>query len=46
MVFEQTRHQQSAIDKVSDAQLAQEVSRMAQDAEPSSTAPLQQLFEQ
>jgi hypothetical protein len=45
MVYEQTRQQQ-ATDKLSDAQLTQEVSRMAQDSEPSSTAPLHQLFEQ
>jgi hypothetical protein len=35
-----------ANDWVSDAQLAQDVSQMAQDSEPPQTAPLQALFEE
>ncbi len=35
-----------ADNQLSDAQLAQQVSNMAQDAEPQSTAPLQALFEE
>lgn len=44
LIYEQ---RQPAIDnKISDAQLAQEVSTMAQDSEPLPTAPLQELFEE
>jgi hypothetical protein len=40
-------HRQQVMDnKVSDAQLAQEVSSMAQESEPQPTAPLQALFEE
>ena len=40
-------HRQQVMDnKVSDAQLAQEVSSMAQESEPQPTAPLQVLFEE
>lgn len=46
MVYEQ--HQEEALvkDKISDAQLATQVSNMALDSEPQSTAPLQALFEE
>ena len=46
MVYEETRPQPVANETISDAQLAQEVSGMAQDSEPPSTAPLQALFEE
>lgn len=40
-------HRQQVMDnRVSDAQLAQEVSSMAQESEPQPTAPLQVLFEE
>jgi anti-sigma factor RsiW len=40
-------HKQQVMDnKISDAQLAQEVSSMAQESEPQPTAPLQVLFEE
>ncbi len=45
LVYEQ-KHAQVSADKVSDAQLAQEVSSMAQDSEPQATAPLQELFDE
>lgn len=46
LVYEQ-RHTRATIDNsVSDAQLAAQVSNMADDAEPQSTAPLQALFEE
>jgi predicted anti-sigma-YlaC factor YlaD len=44
--YEQNEHQRAAESKMTDAQLAQEVSRMAQDSEPSPTAPLQALFDE
>ena len=43
-VYEQ-KHQQGD-NRVSDAQLALEVSNMVQDSEPQATVPLQQLFEE
>ena len=46
MILEQNRSRQVVQNKESDAQLAQEVSRMAQDSEPSATAPLQGLFDE
>lgn len=45
MVFEEHHEQQLMNDRVTDAQLAEQVSNMAQDSEPVSTAPLQALFE-
>lgn len=45
MVYEEHHEQQVMNEKVSDAQLAEQVSNMAQDSEPASTAPLQALFE-
>ncbi len=45
LVYEETR-QQAMQNPVSDAQLAQQVSSMAQDSEPQPTAPLQALFEE
>ena len=44
VVMEQYRHEQ-AESKISDVQLAQEVSRMSQDLEAQPVAPLQGLFE-
>lgn len=46
LYYEDTQRQTQVQDKLSDAQLAQDVSNMAQDPEPSPTAPLQALFEQ
>jgi predicted anti-sigma-YlaC factor YlaD len=43
-VYEQNQDQRVAQSRLTDAQLAQEVSAIAQDSEPSPTAPLQQLF--
>jgi hypothetical protein len=45
LVIEQAHHT-VATSNVSDAQLAQDVSRMAEDPEPPPTAPLQALFEE
>jgi hypothetical protein len=45
LVYEDHK-QQSMDNKISDAQLAQEVSSMAQESEPQPTAPLQALFEE
>lgn len=45
LVYEETE-QQAMASKVSDVQLAQQVSSMAQDSEPQPTAPLQALFEE
>jgi hypothetical protein len=45
LLFEEHRAP-SVPDNISDAQLAQDVSRMAEDAEPPATAPLQALFEE
>jgi hypothetical protein len=39
-------HRSRMDNRISDAQLAQEVSKMAQDSEPPPTAPLQELFEE
>jgi predicted anti-sigma-YlaC factor YlaD len=44
LVYQQQRHMVD--NRISDAQLAADVSRMAADAEPDSTAPLQALFEE
>jgi hypothetical protein len=46
LFYEQKHQRDLANDRVSDAQLAQDVSRMAQDSEPQPTAPLQALFEE
>lgn len=45
-VYEHNHPKQAIDNKVTDAQLAQEVSRMAQDSEPALTVPLQALFEE
>jgi hypothetical protein len=45
-LYEQNQHQQALQNKVTDAQLVQEVSQMAQDSEPSPTAPLRGLFDE
>ena len=45
LVYEDHK-QQSVDNKISDAQLAREVSSMAQESEPQATAPLQALFEE
>jgi predicted anti-sigma-YlaC factor YlaD len=45
-LYQQRQRTQEAQSKVTDAQLAQEVSQMAQDSEPASTAPLQGLFDE
>jgi hypothetical protein len=44
--YENAQRLNQATDQLSDAQLAQDVTSMAQSAEPSPTAPLQALFEQ
>lgn len=44
--YENLPRQNELRDQISDAQLAQEVSSMAQDPEPTPTAPLQGLFEE
>jgi predicted anti-sigma-YlaC factor YlaD len=46
MLYEQNQRQEAAQNKVTDAQLVQEVSRIANDSEPSPTAPLQELFDE
>jgi anti-sigma factor RsiW len=46
LVYEEMQQQSTVKNKVSDAQLAQEVSSMTQDSEPQPTAPLQALFEE
>ncbi len=46
MVYEEQHEQDLRNEKVSDAQLAEQVSSMAQDSEPQSTAPLKALFEE
>ncbi len=46
LLWEQNQTRQVVQNRESDAQLAQEVSRMAQDSEPSPTAPLQGLFDE
>jgi len=45
-LYEQKQRAQEGQSKVTDAQLAQEVSQIAQDSEPASTAPLQGLFDE
>jgi hypothetical protein len=45
LIFENS-HKPAVPDSISDAQLAQEVSRIAEDPEPPATAPLQALFEE
>jgi hypothetical protein len=42
--YEQNQNGVTVSNQMSDAQLAQDVSQMAQDSEPQSTAPLQALF--
>ena len=46
VVYEENHRHQLLENKVSDAQLAQDVSLMAQDSEPQPTAPLQALFDE
>jgi hypothetical protein len=46
LFYEQKHRHDLANDRVSDAELAQDVSQMAQDSEPQPTAPLQGLFEE
>jgi hypothetical protein len=46
MVYDQRLRQQAVNRPVSDAQLARDVSCMADDSEPRSTAPLRALFEE
>lgn len=46
VLYKQNRQHQIVQNKLSDAQLAQEVSQLAQNYEPSATAPLQGLFDQ
>ncbi len=47
LLYYENVHQQADLrSQLSDAQLAQDVSSMAQDPEPSPTAPLQALFEE
>ncbi len=46
LLLYEERRQQATENRVSDAQLAQQVSSMAQDFEPQPTAPLQALFEE
>jgi hypothetical protein len=47
LLYYQNVHQQAELkNQLSDAQLAQDVSSMAEDREPSPTAPLQALFEE
>ena len=46
LLFYEGSRQRVSGSKISDAQLAQEVSRMAEDFEPQATAPLQALFEE
>jgi len=43
-LYEQNHRRQILQNKLTDAQLAQEVSQIATDSEPSPTAPLQELF--
>lgn len=46
LVFVENTHKPASPNAISDAQLAQDVSRMAADPEPPATAPLQGLFEE
>jgi hypothetical protein len=46
LYYADTQQQTQISEQVSDAQLVQDVSNMAQDPEPSPTAPLEALFEQ
>ena len=45
-LYEQSRQQQTTPNRVTDAQLAQEVSQIASDSEPLPTAPLEALFDE
>lgn len=46
LLYEENHKPQLVANKISDAQLAQEVSHMAENPEPPATAPLQALFEE
>lgn len=46
LIVEHDRRQPAVPNNISDAQLARDVSRMAEDPEPPATAPLQALFEE
>ncbi|MBV8070929.1 MAG: hypothetical protein JO270_13550 [Acidobacteriaceae bacterium] len=46
LYYESVQRPRRPVNEVTDAQLAQEVSSMAQDPEPAPTAPLQALFEE
>ena len=46
LLVENNRGNHAVPNSISDAQLAQDVSRMAEDPEPPATAPLQALFEE
>jgi hypothetical protein len=46
LVYEQKHRPAAANDRISDVQLAQDVSSVALDAEPQPTAPLQALFDE
>lgn len=46
VLYEEHRGQTVVNDQISDAQLAEQVSSMAQDAEPQPTAPLEALFQE
>ena len=46
LLYEEKHQRDLANDRVTDVQLAQDVSQMAQDSEPQPTAPLQALFEE
>jgi hypothetical protein len=46
LIFEQDRKPPAVPNNISDAQLAQDVGRMAENSEPPATAPLQALFEE
>ena len=45
-LYEQVRQQEAAQNRVTDAQLAQQVSQIASDSEPGPMAPLQALFDE
>jgi hypothetical protein len=46
LVFQEQTVRQRSVKTISDAQLSQEVSEMAQDYEPSPTEPLEALFQE
>jgi hypothetical protein len=46
LMYERAQEQQASHNKITDAQLAQQVSQIATDSEPGATAPLQQLFDE